>query len=91
MSRILFDVIYCEGVLEHIPEDKIPATFKEFERVGQRFYLQVSLEEHPGAKLEPGHECLHNVAWWMERIPMNSWLLLDPTGTDGGIYWFFKG
>lgn len=85
------DVIYCEGVLEHIPEDKIEATFKEFQRIGHRFYLQASLQEHPGVNLEPGHVCVKNTDWWLERIPMDSWFLLSPSGSDSGIYWIYKG
>jgi SAM-dependent methyltransferase len=86
-----FDVVYCEGVLEHIPEGKIEQVFREFSRVGERCYLQISLAEHPQFAHEPGHVCCHDANWWFERIPNHSWMFLSPTGTDGGNMWLYKG
>ncbi len=86
-----FDLIYCEGVLEHVPEDKIDQTFKEFKRVAQRFYLQISFKEHPGFAGEIGHVCAHDVNWWFDKIPDHSWLFLSPCGTEQGNMWLYKG
>jgi len=86
-----FDLIYCEGVLEHIPEKKIEKVFKEFERVGDRFYLQISFPEHEGASEQYGHLTLKPPEWWIERMPMNSWLALTNQGTQYNTAWLFKG
>ncbi len=86
-----FDLIYCEGVLEHIPEDKIEQTFREFERVANRFYLQMSFSNHKNVEKEYGHVCLHDLEWWAERIPDNSWLALEECGTECCTRWFYKG
>ena len=86
-----FDLIYCEGVLEHIPEDKIEQTFSEFKRVASRFYLQISVTEHHGFDGEIGHVCAHDVNWWFERVPDHSWLFLNPCGTESGNQWLYKG
>jgi len=85
-----FDVVYCEGVLEHLPEDKIEQVFKEFERVGKRFYLQASLEEHDGALASKGHTCIKPAGWWFGKMPMHSWLALL-TATDQNGMWLYKG
>ena len=84
-----FDVIYCEGVLEHIPEDKIGLTFKEFQRVGKRFYLQIALSNIPGFDGELGHVCKHDQNWWVEKIPSHSWLA--PIATQDNNVWIYKG
>lgn len=86
-----FDVIYCEGVLEHIPEERIKQVFAEFERVASRFYLQISFENHENAKETEGHLCMHDASWWFHHMPEHSWLFIGESGTDGGNNWFYKG
>lgn len=86
-----FDVIYCEGVLEHVPEDKVDKVFKEFARVADRFYLQVSFIHHKDAEKEVGHVCLQTPEWWYNKMPMDSWLALGYTGTEDNIGWLYKG
>ncbi len=85
-----FDVLYCEGVLEHIPVKKIEQLFQEFARVAQRFYLQVSFSNAKGFYREPGHICCHDPQWWIERMPAYTWLGLDDCGTDKCQLWWYK-
>ncbi len=86
-----FDVLYCEGVLEHIEEDKIDKVMSEFERVAERRYLQVSYDYHENVRMEPGHICLHDETWWFFRLPLYTWMFAGNTGTDGGNGWMYKG
>jgi len=86
-----FDLIYCEGMLEHVPEDKIALTFKEFSRVANRAYLQIAFSSHQNVDIEAGHVCLKDMNWWAERIPMNTWLLLDEVATERGLNWLYRG
>lgn len=85
-----FDLIYCEGVLEHIPEDKIEQVFSEFARVGSRCYLQVSFDSHQGVDMEPGHLTLKPPQWWYDRMPSYSWLAMDECGTESCRNWVYK-
>lgn len=86
-----FDLIYCEGVLEHIEDDKIEDIFKEFSRIGRRFLLALSFPWHNGVTQDKGHINLHDNWWWFERIPMHSYLALGNTGTQDNIAWMYKG
>ena len=86
-----FDVIYCEGVLEHIEEEKIEAIMKEFDRVALRRYIQVSFAHHKDVEKEYGHICLKPADWWFERVPPYTWVFLGETGTEGDHMWFYKG
>lgn len=85
-----FDLVYCEGVLEHIPEDKINLTFQEFARVGKRFCLQVAFSEHPNFDIEPGHVCKHSLSWWIDKIPPNSFLAAQDGGSEQVRIWAYK-
>ncbi len=86
-----FDLIYCEGVLEHLPEDRIMQVFAEFERVADRCYLQVSFEGDENAKETEGHLCMHDESWWFARMPDYTWLHGGASGTEGDNRWFYKG
>lgn len=86
-----FDLVYCEGVLEHIEEEYIPDIMKEFERISKERMIQVTFEDHPNATQEAGHLCIHDFQWWLDRIPDYTWLFITPTGTDGGNVWIYKG
>lgn len=85
-----FDLIYCEGVLEHIPEDKIDRVFQEFRRVANRFYIQISFSSHKGFGDEPGHQTCHEAAWWGNKMPPYTLMALDECGTQDCINWLFK-
>jgi len=86
-----FDLIYCEGVLEHIPEDKIEKVFSEFVRVADRYYLQISFSNHKDVEKEYGHVLLKDHNWWFNRMPLNSWLAYGESGTESNFMWLYKG
>lgn len=86
-----FDVLYCEGVLEHIEECNIVKTMAEFARVANKRYLALTFDYHANAGETDGHVCLHNPAWWFDKIPLYTWMFLGNTGTDGGTQWVYKG
>ena len=81
-----FHVLFSEGVLEHIPEDKIDQVFAEFERVAARRCLGVSCNspqtEH--------HLTNHNIDWWRERIPALTWLGATSRSLDLEDEWVVK-
>ena len=82
-----FDLLYCEGVLEHVEEDNIDKTMFEFERVARQRILQVSFPHHSSSE---GHVCLHDAKWWFNRIPDYTWLFMGWSGTDRGNMWTYK-
>lgn len=86
-----FDLIYCEGVLEHLPEDKINDVFKEFQRVGKRFYLALAFAGREGVDKTEGHLCIHDIQWWFERMPDYSWLYGGPGCSAEGNQFIYKG
>ena len=86
-----FDLLYCEGVLEHIEEEYIDYIMAEFERVAFERILQVGLEEHPNSSESEGHVCLHEHGWWYEKMPMQTWLALQPVATEANEAWLYKG
>lgn len=85
-----FDLLYCEGVLEHIEEESIDFVMKEFDRVAEKRMLAISLAEHPEALNEPGHICVKPVEWWVEKMPFNTLLYLPPFGTESPGQWVIK-
>jgi SAM-dependent methyltransferase len=78
----------CEGMLEHVPEELIPETFKEFERVSNIRVLAISFGE--GEDKEGYHLCNHNFEWWWQHIPTNTWLFTGE-GTQNPAPFKFKG
>lgn len=93
-----FDLLYCEGVLEHVNDTKVDAVMKEFERVSQSRLLALTfdwhLEEHPYSPESaeaPGHINLHNQNWWFEKMPKYTWLFIPATGIQDGELWLYKG
>jgi len=86
-----FDVLYCEGVLEHIPEDKLAKVMSEFERVSERRYLQMSFSFHKDVEKEYGHVTLKEPWEWFKIVPLYTWIFLGESGTDGGNAWIYKG
>lgn len=81
-----FDAIWCEGVLEHIPEDKVEQMFQEFSRVADRGILGVSYS-HPETN---HHVCNHDFQWWKERIPKNFMLGKSGESLDLEADWYVK-
>lgn len=82
-----FDVIHCEGVLEHLPEDRMLKIMKEFERVAHRYYLGICYDDSD----TEGHICIHPSEWWMERVPPGTYLGLTGRSLDIEDEWYYKG
>lgn len=61
-----FDLITSFDCMEHIPEDEVEPSFKEFKRIGNRIYLQISLTES-ATKIDGEllHVCVKNKEWWL--------------------------
>ena len=85
-----FDLIYCEGMLEHIEEKYIDGIMSEFDRVANKRMMAISLSEHPNSLKEPGHICVKPAGWWVERMPYNTLLFLPPFGTEDDGDWVLK-
>lgn len=81
-----FDVLHCEGVLEHIPEDKIEQLMAEFDRVASRRYLGISYEDSD----TPAHICVHPVEWWYDRVPIRTYLGETGRSLDLEDKWLYK-
>lgn len=81
-----FDLLYCDGVLEHIEEEFIPSIMMEFERVADRRLFGITFLD--GA---PGHLCRKGKDWWLEKLPPNSWLYVGKHSMDVEDKWGFKG
>lgn len=81
-----FEFLYCEGTLEHIPEEKIELLFSEFARVADRGVLGVSYNS-PGTE---HHVCNHNFQWWAERIPPRFKLGISGRSLDLEVDWHEK-
>ena len=81
-----FDVVYCEGVMEHLTEQEVENAFKEFERVSQKRILAVTF----GKGNTSGHLCNHDVHWWYERMPRDSYLYTGEHDSSNVAPWWFK-
>jgi len=86
-----FDVLYCEGVLEHIEEEHIFPIMKEFERVSSRRIIQVSFADHKDVEDSEGHVCLHDNGWWLSMIPPYTWMAYQELPIDKNTLWLYKG
>lgn len=63
-----FDLVLSCDVMEHIPEEDVPAHFSEMIRVAKkRIYISIS-HKKSGTKEMPLHITLHPRAWWVEKI-----------------------
>lgn len=80
-----FDVCYSEGTLEHIAEPFVDQVLKEFERVSKLRILAISWVDDP-----PYHLCCRPFAWWLQRIPPNSYLLSTGGGSEAPGEWTLK-
>lgn len=95
----VFDLLYCEGVLEHIEESFIESIMSEFERVSNQRLLAISLSSHPEAPDHEGHVTVKSAKWWIDKMPDKSLLYVSPYGTedkglwakkDGNLEWFIE-
>lgn len=81
-----FDAIWCEGVLEHIPEDKVGEMFQEFSRVANRGMIGISYD----SPQTNHHVCNHDFQWWAERIPEGFLLGKSGKSLDLEVDWYVK-
>ena len=71
-----FDLITSFDCMEHIPEEEVEPSFKEFARVGQRIFLKVCLEDTPTKIDGEGlHVCVKEAEWWIEQA--DKYFVLD--------------
>jgi len=85
-----FDLIYCEGVLEHIGEEHIPVIMKEFDRVSWERIIQVSFSNHKNVAETEGHVCLKDNGWWASVIPKYTWLAFQEASIENNELWIYK-
>ena len=92
-----FDVVYCEGVLEHIEDKFIEAIMTEFERISHERILALTFDWHIKVAphlsedgLAPGHINLHSHNWWFAKMPIHSWLFYPATGIQDERIWLYK-
>ncbi len=85
-----FDLVYCEGVLEHIEEEFIIPIMKEFERISHERIIQVSFSNHKEVEKEVGHINLHDNEWWLCCIPPRTWLAYEEKDTSQNVIWLYK-
>ena len=86
-----FDLVYCEGVLEHIEEEYIPRIMTEFARISAERIIQVSFKSHSQADKEEGHVLLMDNGWWLTHIPNGTWLAYQENATQDNLIWLYKG
>lgn len=65
-----FDLCYSVAVLEHIPEEFVPAIMSEIERVSQRGIHGIDFGENDDG-FDKTHCTLRTKDWWVERMPQN--------------------
>lgn len=92
-----FDLLYCEGVLEHIGEEYIEAIMAEFERVSKERILALTFDWHVQSSPHsfesaeaPGHICLKSHNWWFKVMPRHTWLFYPATGIQDSNIWLYK-
>lgn len=74
-----FDMVLCSEVLEHIPEENIPATLREIFRIGSDKYLfTISLvpENIPVAGYIQTHICVKPPEWWFEQLRAAGYIVI---------------
>ncbi len=63
-----FDLCYSVAVMEHIPEEFLPAIVKEMERVSSRGIHGIDFGENDDG-FDKTHCTLRTKEWWLERLP----------------------
>jgi len=93
-----FDLLFCEGVLEHVDDKSVERVMAEFERVSRERMLALTFDWHvkvspysPESLEAPGHINLHSHNWWFNKMPKYTWLFYPATGTQDGNIWLYKG
>ena len=81
-----FDVLYCEGVLEHIEEYYIYLVFQEFQRVARQRVLVLTFD----CARTRGHLCNHSIEWWFDKIPNDTYLYSGDNDSSGPAPWWYK-
>jgi len=84
-----FDLLLCEGVLEHIEEERMDKVMFEFERVSERRLFQVAYDTPESAAI-PGHVCNHELVWWLDKMPMNTYINAEIKSVDIERLWVYK-
>ena len=63
-----FDLVCSFDVMEHVPEDQLPAVVAELLRVGTTQFHEITCEEHQiGVDLT--HVTIKPLVWWQDRFP----------------------
>lgn len=62
-----FDLCFSIAVLEHIPEDKLPAIFSEMARTCKRGLHGIDLHDDDG--FDKTHVCIRPLDFWLARLP----------------------
>jgi len=77
-----FDLVVSFDCFEHIPEAEVEGAFKEINRVGNRIFIQIALENSP-TKVDgsPVHVCIKPKEWWEEIA--SKYFTLDVSRVDG--------
>lgn len=65
-----FDLVVSVAVLEHVPEEFIPAVSAELQRVAKRGLHGIDFGEADDGQ-DLTHVSLHDKTWWMQRLPFN--------------------
>ena len=86
-----FDLLYCEGVLEHIEEEYIPRIMNEFARVSKLRIIQVSFDDHKDVEKEEGHILLRDNGWWMSQVPLKTYVAYHEVSIENNWLWMYKG
>lgn len=63
-----FDLIFSIAVMEHIPEQFLPAVFEELKRLGKRGLHGIDFGQHDDG-FDKTHCTLKPKEWWQQRMP----------------------
>lgn len=63
------DLLVSFDCMEHIPEEEVSKSIKEFTRVAHRCYINVCLADSPTTiDDEPLHVCIKPKEWWVKKF-----------------------
>lgn len=63
-----FHTVTCTEVLEHVPEDLVPASLAALAAKAERYVIALIMLEGPGADGDEGHICLKSRQWWEDQF-----------------------